>query len=208
MKARSRELLLKAMLRELGEKGREGIEPARVLPACMVSAEEFTAEFADVDACLDAAYDELSAQIATEVQVGCKNGGSSSAGSRSWPSRVRAGLDALLGTLADDPPMAHILIRTFPSLGGEARRRYQAFTERFVPLLAEGREHSGVAEELPSGVELLAIGAAEAIIFEEVASGRAEQLPELGPSILFSLLVPFLGPISAAAEMEKAQQRR
>jgi hypothetical protein len=53
-------------------------------------------------------------------------------------------------------------------------------------------------------VEMLAVGAAEAIIFEEVEAGRAAQLPGLGPAILFSVLVPFLGPERASVEMERA----
>ena len=52
------------------------------------------------------------------------------------------------------------------------------------------------------------MGAAEAIVFEEIAAGRTEALPGLGASILFSLLVPFLGPAGAAAEIEKSQDPR
>jgi hypothetical protein len=52
---------------------------------------------------------------------------------------------------------------------------------------------------------MLATGAAEAIIFEEVESGRAESLPAMLPSLVFSLLVPFLGPAHATAEMEKVR---
>jgi hypothetical protein len=200
-----RELLLEAMLRELGEKGRKGIELDAVLRKAEVSAEEFAAEFAGVDPCLDAAYEQLGARIATAVRVGCQTGGKPFTNGNAWPVRVRGGLEALLAELAADPPMARTLIRTFPSLGNEAQQRYQALVEGFAPLLSRGREFSEVEEELPASVEMLAVGAAEAIVFEEVASGRTAELPRLAPSILFSVLVPFLGPIAAAAEMEKAQ---
>jgi hypothetical protein len=53
---------------------------------------------------------------------------------------------------------------------------------------------------------MLAVGAAEAIVFEEIEAGRAAQLPALAPAILFSVLVPFLGPEAASAEMQKARQ--
>ena len=118
---------------------------------------------------------------------------------------MRAGLEALLAELADDPLRARTLIRTYPSLGNRAQARYQSFVNGFAPLLAAGREIAGVAGELPASVETLAVGAAEAIIFEEVASGRTTELPALLPSLLFSMLVPFLGPAAAAVEMEKAQ---
>jgi hypothetical protein len=70
--------------------------------------------------------------------------------------------------------------------------------------MKEGREYSEVEEELPGEVELLAVGAAEAIIFGEVDAGRAERLPKMMPEILFSILVPFLGPDRAAEEMRSA----
>ena len=53
---------------------------------------------------------------------------------------------------------------------------------------------------------MLAVGAAEAIVFEEIEAGRAAQLPALAPAILFSLLVPFLGPEAASAEMQRASE--
>jgi len=62
----------------------------------------------------------------------------------------------------------------------------------------------GTGVELPREVEMFAVGAAEAIIFEEIEAGRAAQLPVLAPAILFSVLVPFVGPEAASAEMERA----
>jgi AcrR family transcriptional regulator len=200
-----RESLLEAMMRELGEKGRKAISLDAVLARAGVSAAEFAAEYSGIDACLDAAYEELGARIATAVRVGCETGGARFVRPSAWPLRVRGGIEALLAELACDPLLARTLIRTFPSLGAGAQRRYQALVEGFAPLLARGREFSEIGEELPDSVEMLAVGAAEAIVFEEVASGRTEELPTLAPSILFSVLVPFLGPIAAAAEMEKAQ---
>jgi hypothetical protein len=62
--------------------------------------------------------------------------------------------------------------------------------------------------ELPAEMELFAVGAAETILFEEIEAGRAAQLPALTPAILFSLLVPFLGPEAASAEMRGRAKRR
>jgi AcrR family transcriptional regulator len=201
----TRELLLESVLRELAESGRKGLSLQTVLGQAGVSAAEFAASYADLDACLDAAYDELTARVATAVRVGCRSGGGPFPGAGDWPTAVRGGVEALLAELAADPPLTRTLVRAFPSLGNQAQARYQSFVEGFAPLLSAGREASGTAEKLPDSVEMLAVGAAEAIVFEEVASGRTAELPRLLPSILFSVLVPFLGPAAAAAEMEKAQ---
>ena len=109
-----------------------------------------------------------------------------------------------MAELACRPGLARVLTRSFPAIGPAAHARYQAFVEGFAPLLEEGRELSGMGAELPAEVELLAAGAAEAIVFEEIEAGRVESLPALGPAILFSVLVPFLGPEAASAEMARA----
>jgi AcrR family transcriptional regulator len=206
MESVARELLLESVLRELAESGRKSLSLETVLGRSGVSAAEFAASYADLDACLDAAYDELTARIATAVRVGCRSGGGGPfPGPGDWPGAVRGGVEALLAELAADPPLTRTLVRAFPSLGNQAQARYQSFVEGFAPLLSVGREASGAAGELPDSVEMLAVGAAEAIVFEEVASGRTADLPRLLPSILFSVLVPFLGPVAAAAEMEKAR---
>lgn len=198
-----RERLLEATLRELGENGREGMSVAAILADLGIAEEEFAAEFEGLDACVEAAYEGLTARLMAIVRAGCV--GASRAGSeRPWPERVRGGLEALLVALAADPLGAHTLACAYPALGGHGQLRYQSFLDGFIPLLAPGREISEVSGDLPDIVESLAIGAVEAILFEEIACGRAAQLPALLPSLLFSVLVPILGPVAAAREMENA----
>jgi AcrR family transcriptional regulator len=204
MEPAARGRLHEAILAELEEKGFERIELLAVLSKVGVPERLFESSYDSVEACIFAAYDELTARLDTAVREACREQGERSA----WPERVSAGLGALLDELAARPQMACVLVRSFPSLGPKAQARSQAFLESFGPLLAGGREASEIGAELPSEVEMLATGAAEAILFEEVSSGRTAELPRLGPSILFSVLVPFLGPVAAATEIKKAQHRR
>jgi hypothetical protein len=114
------------------------------------------------------------------------------------------GLERLLSEIAAHPAIARAVIRSFPGIRPATYQRYVELLSRLVPLMAEGRQYSEVEEELPGEVELLAVGAAEAIIFGEVDAGRTERLPEMMPEILFSVLVPFMGPDRAADEMRIA----
>jgi hypothetical protein len=100
------------------------------------------------------------------------------------------------------------MLRSFPEIGPPAYQRYLVLLSRFVPFVREGRKHAGAFEDLPPEVELLALGAAKAIIFREVEEGRTERLPRMLPEILFSILVPFLGPDRAAEEMQAAVRDR
>ena len=199
MQPTARERLLEAMLVELAASGHEAMRVANALTLAEVSKADFEAEFPDKEACLFAAYNQLTARLARKTSEGCGRGGE-------WPARVRGGLTALLEELASAPALARVAVRTFPAISPEARARYQDFVASFAPLLREGRELAATGAELPGEVEMLAVGAAEAIVFAEIEAGRAAQLPDLAPAILFSLLVPFLGPEAASAEMEKAQQ--
>jgi AcrR family transcriptional regulator len=190
--------LLEAMLEELVEKGYPEVEVEAAVRRAHLSGAEWSVMFPDKDGCLVAAFDQLTGELHAAICAGCAAG-------RDWPGRVALGLRALLAELSGRAALAEALARTFPAIGPAAQERYQAFVESLAPLLSEGRELSGADDELPAEVELLAVGAAEAIVFDEIQAGRTAQLTGLGPEILFSLLVPFLGPAAAAAEMEKAR---
>jgi hypothetical protein len=50
----------------------------------------------------------------------------------------------------------------------------------------------------------MAAGAVSGLIFDELLAGRAERLPDLLPDLLFAMLVPYIGPSAATAEMRRA----
>lgn len=194
MDAERRDALLRAMLDELVAQGYREASVERAQRAARVSAAEFAAEFGDKDGCLFAAYDQLADRVVAKATAECDAGDP-------WPDRVRAGLETLLSELAAEPELARAITRAFPGIRPAAYERYVDLLSRFEPFMAEGRSYSEVDEELPGEVELLAVGAAEAIIFGEVDAGRTDRLPRMLPEILFSVLVPFMGPDRAADEM-------
>jgi AcrR family transcriptional regulator len=193
--------LLEMMLDELAEKGYSDFAVEAALQRSGVTEAAFKAEFADKDGCLFAAYEQLSAELIERSCGSCE-------ASESWPERVRYGLTVLLAEIAARPDRARVLTRVFPAIRPAAYERYSAFLQGFVAYMREGREYSEDGEELPDEVELLAVGAAESLIFAEIDAGRAEELPKMMPEILFSVLVPFLGPDRAADEMRSATAAR
>jgi AcrR family transcriptional regulator len=197
MHEEQRQKLLHAVLIELVEHGYSDVSVERSLRSSEVSRAEFAAEFGDKDGCLIAAYDYVSGEVMARTTAACDAG-------RSWPERIRDGLTALLAQVAADPELARAMTRSFPGIRPATYERYVSLLAGFQPYMTEGRRYSGSEGELPAEVELLAIGAAEAIIFAEVEAGRAERLPRMLPEILFSVLVPFLGPDRAADEMRSA----
>lgn len=195
-----RRRLFDAILVGIDKRGYEALDLPGIARSFGLSHEQMAAEHADKDAWLSAAYEGLAERLRDAALQGCDP-------DRPWPQRVHGGLAAVLAELAAEPPLARVLIRSLPASGPAARERYEAFLRELAGLLADGRAAAALGTELPDEVELLALGAAEAIVLEVVEDGRIEALPALAPAILFSLLVPFLGPEQAAAEMRRAQRR-
>jgi len=197
MESEQRGMLYWTMMAELAAKGYREASVTGPIEAAGITIDEFEAEFGDKDGCLFAAYGHLTEEVVGHATSGCDSG-------EAWPERIRNGLGALLDAIAAEPEIARAMTRHFPGIRPATYERYVELLSRFVPYMREGREYSSVDEELPGEVELLAVGAAEAIIFGEIDAGRAERLPDMLPEILFSVLVPFMGPDRAGDEMRSA----
>jgi AcrR family transcriptional regulator len=193
-----RKELFREMLIELSREGYEAAALEPVLARAGVSPEEFGAEFGDLEGCLFAAYSYAEEAVVELARASAPR-------ELPWSVRVRCGLEAVLDEAAAQPEIARAMTRAFPSIRPEAQRRYVELLDRLARCFSEGRRQT--EEELPGEVELMAVGSAEAIIFSEVDAGRATQLPKLMPEILFSVLVPFIGPEQAGEEMRAAVVR-
>jgi hypothetical protein len=86
--------------------------------------------------------------------------------------------------------------------GESARRVYGAALARFAPLLEEGREYAG-QDGLPPDTARFAIGAGTSMIFDEIRAGRGADLERILPDLVFAVLMPYLGPAAAEAEMRR-----
>jgi AcrR family transcriptional regulator len=185
------------MVRVIAEKGYDGVTVGDVVGRIGVSRSTFYDEFANKDECLFAAYDRVIDELIHYVEAAFRSEGE-------WPERIREALDALLRAMAAEPEVAQMATVAFPAAGPEAHQRYRDALERFLPFFAEGREYSPRRDDLPPGVDLMAVGGAEVIIFDEVVGGHVSKLPAMLPEILFAVLVPYIGPDAAAAEMHRS----
>jgi AcrR family transcriptional regulator len=192
----TRDRILRSMVCSVAERGYEEASIAEVLERAEVSRRGFDEQFSSKEECVLAAYDWVVEALLGRVADAYEAGAATS-----WPEGVRCGLRAFLEAIAEQPGAARMASIQLPPVGPRAHARYRAAVEGFLPFVRTGREYLELGDELPAHVELMAIGGAEAIIFDELAAGRAEQLPQLLPEILFVVLLPYLGPEEAAAEM-------
>lgn len=193
-----RERVLEAMLSEAAAKGYEVATVADVAAAAAVPRERFDEMFGDKHACLLEAYD-----AAVDVLLAHVTGAYEQAAAAPWPDRIVAALRSGLQLLASEADIARMAVVEIGAVGEEARIRYRDALLRFTPLVDEGRAASGQVDGLPPDTAGFAIGAATAMIFDEVRAGRATDLPLILPELAFAVLMPYLGAERAEAEMAR-----
>ncbi len=186
-----RQALLRGMIDAVGENGYREVSVADAIAAAGVSRTTFYKHFEDKLDCYLAAYDAAAGEVVDAVAAGC-------APEDSWVERVRGGLRAATELLAADPPLARALVVEVAAAGPEGQRRRAAMLERVAGLLERVAEPTDPG--IPPNTATMAAGAALGLISEEIEAGRAAELGERTPDLLFSVLVPYLGPGAAGAE--------
>ena len=189
-----RDLLLAAMIHVVGAKGYKATSVADVIEEAGVARATFYKYFEDKHECFLAAYDQVVEQVMAQVTADCDPG-------RPWLQRVETGLANLVQFLALDPELARMAVIEVAAAGGDARRRHWDAVANFTRYLEDGR--SPTDKDLPESTSLMSAGAVAGLIFDELLAGRAEQLPEMLPDLLFAMLVPYVGPHAAAEEMRR-----
>jgi len=191
-----RDRILVAMIRVVGSKGYDATSVADVIEEAGTSRTTFYKHFDDKHDCFLTAYDRLVERVFAAVVANCD-------GEKSWLDRVCKGLETLVEIFALEPELARTAVVEVAVAGADARQRHWDAVARFTAYLDGGRRLNG-GPELPEHISTMAAGAVSGLIFDELVAGRAEQLPELLPDLLFALLVPYIGPTAAAEEMRRA----
>jgi AcrR family transcriptional regulator len=190
-----RQPILAAMIRVVGAKGYKNTAVADVIVEAETSRTTFYKYFDDKHDCFLAAYEMLVEQVFAEVVAECD-------GAQSWLQRVENGLATIVRLFALDPELARTAVVEVAAAGADARQLHWDAVARFTEYLEGGRELSD-GRELPENISLMSAGAVSGLIFDELLAGRADQLPERLPDLLFAMLVPYVGPQVAAAEMRR-----
>jgi AcrR family transcriptional regulator len=191
-----RDRLLDAAVDVVAEKGYGATTVADLTKEAGVSRTTFYELFEDKEACFLAAYDTAADVLARRIATAFE-------AQEAWPDRVRAGLMAMLESLAVEPQVARLALVDVGSAGPRAQRRYRAALQRMTPFFDEGRDFAPGGRRLPANTSRMALGAVTGLVADEIEGGRADRLPDLLPEILFATLVPYIGPAAAAREAEE-----
>jgi AcrR family transcriptional regulator len=200
-RASRREAIVEATIEVVGRRGYSATTVSDLIAAAGVARTTFYKHFADKHECFLAAYDVAAERSLAALEAGCAEG-------QPWRERVRSGLASVVELLAEDPPLARVVV-VEPALAGiEGRHRQLAVLGRCAQLLEGGREADengeGPRRNLPETTGLMAAGAVAGLLFDEIQADRAGQLRDRLPDLLFALLVPYMEPGPAMAEARRA----
>lgn len=123
-RAERRERLVQACLEVIALEGVQGCTVERVSTAAQLTKRYFYESFADRDAILLAAADELFGLVRSRVEAELPR-------HRSRPARTRAVLAVLIDTLSDDPRLARLYVECpgYPVLLERREQEIAAFTD-------------------------------------------------------------------------------
>jgi AcrR family transcriptional regulator len=192
-----RERLLEAAIRVVAAKGYGATTIGDLTHEASISRTTFYELFDDKEACFLAAFDSV-------VEVLMRRIVRAYEAEERWPERARAGLTALLQTLAEEPALARLAMVDVGSVGPAAQRRHRVAMQRLTPLFDEGRDFAPGGHRLPANTSRMAVGGVTGLISDELVGGDAAWLPRLLPDLLFAVLVPYVGPSAAVAEIGHA----
>jgi AcrR family transcriptional regulator len=170
----------------------EGGYPALSMPAISaragISNEAFYENFTDKQHAFLTACEEATEGVLTATAEAFAAAGS-------WPQAAQQTIVTLVAQIAKDPVFARLAFFEMLTGGPAAVQLAEQILQRFTAMFAAGHEqhpevHHVVGEAITGGLW--------SIIQHEIGHGRAAQLPELAPELIYITLTPFLGAKQAA----------
>lgn len=190
-----RRRILDAIIESCAEKTYAATTITDIVGRAHISRTTFYKHFADKRACFDAAIDFCIAELQKAAEE---------AHSPSDPpaEAARMGAQAVLEALAARPGLAQLLTGDAIAVDPGVIERYRRAT---IPALEALWSEDGTGAETHTDPRL-AFGQAQVLILNQIAGGKADQLPALLPEIVYLTVSPFGGHEEALKQSRFAGQ--
>ncbi|MET1002743.1 MAG: TetR/AcrR family transcriptional regulator [Acidimicrobiia bacterium] len=187
-----RDRLIDAFVQVIGERGYPGVAIDLVCKRAGVSTKAFYKAFRDLDDLFVTTYDLGKEALFNRATAAYRTGGPA------WQGRVRAALESILVTLADNPDLARLCIVEAGAAGPVGHERVMVAIRESCSIFA------GATPTVPSPRPFeemlpLIIGGIFTRIYFQILEGRTRELPALLDSLTYFALLPFVGPEQASA---------
>lgn len=187
-----RERILDGVMSAVSQHGYAVTRVEDVIALAGVSRRTFYDHYANKEQAFLEAYDLVVAHLRTGVAGAYATRGS-------WAARVRRGLAAMLNLMASEPELAHVCIVEAVAAGPVALERRMRAMAVFGQFLTPPSTRRSPVIVSPVTTETV-VGGVYEVIYSRVVTRRTRELPDLLPALLYSVLLPFVGPDVAAAE--------
>jgi AcrR family transcriptional regulator len=196
-----RSRMLNSALQVISEHGYGEMSVARITTAAGVSRRTFYDQFRDREDCFLAAFEDTLA-IAREVMLAGYERG------QGWQSQTRAALFALLLLLDREPEVRSLLVVDALKAGPRVLERRVKILEELSRALHEtgSRARAGKGE-LPALTGEGVIGAVLGVIHTRLLAKRPGRMVTLLNPLMGVIVLPYLGPESAQAELTQPEPR-
>ena len=186
--------MLGAMVDLTRERGAERVTVAHVVARAGVSRRTFYEIFADREACLMAALDEAIEQIAAAVLPAYQR-------DRAWLGRIRAGLTAALKFFDEQPAVAALCVVDALGAGLAALERRARILDALVTAVDRGRRDASAGNGLNRVTAEGVVGAVLGVLHTRLREADPKPLLPLRGQLMSMIVLPYLGPKAAAAEL-------
>ncbi|HWX43794.1 MAG TPA: TetR family transcriptional regulator [Solirubrobacteraceae bacterium] len=192
--------MIGAMVDLARELGPERVTVAHVVARAGVSRRTFYEIFADREACLLTALDEALEEIADAVLPNYRR-------ERGWSERIKAALTAMLAFFDEEPGTAALCVVDALGAGPRALERRAKVIDDLVGAVDRGRR------EAPPGIGLNrvtaegVVGAVLGVLHARLREPNPKPLLPLRGQLMSMIVLPYLGPEAAAAELARPRPR-
>jgi AcrR family transcriptional regulator len=156
-----------------------------------VSHKTFYEHFANKDQAFSAAFEVMGQQALrlTSLAYGAEP---------DWPHAIQAGITSLVDYLSSEPSFARLGLVEALAAGPSAMAQRDQILQGFSSLLAPGYWDSPAGASVPKlAAEAISGGILE-VIYYYISNGRADELPQTAPQLIYVALAPFVGTSKAA----------
>jgi AcrR family transcriptional regulator len=170
----------------MAEYGYGELTVAQVIAAAGVSRKTFYEYFANKQAALLAAHEDITERFIGLMVRACSS-------ESEWPLKIRAAISAAIDFAMAEPDQAQLLTVDALSSNVDMARRVLAIGDHLAALLKAGREQAAPGVELPELTEKALVGMISAIVGSRLINGEAETLAALEPQLVELTLIPYVG---------------
>ncbi len=188
--------LLDAAFAVVAEQGYRRMSVRRVSGRAGVSSKTFYDLFSDREDCFLAAFDHAVALLAEVVVPAWE-------GEREWTAGIRAGLEALLLSLDDQPGLCGFVFVEALGAGPRVLARRGEVLEVLAGAIDGGRAGVKVGCELPPLTAEGIVGAAFGVLYARLIQDEPAPLAGLLNALMATIVLPYRGHTAAARELAR-----